>query len=380
MSSRTADRRLACESYHSEVLKIGLVGTSWWAEAMYLPALADHPHGAITAVCGRDLAKAESVAAAWGIADAFDDPDVLIDHVDAVIVASSNASHHPIAMAALEKGRHVLCEKPLGLDGAQADELAATAARTGAVTMTPFTYRFMPLVRQLRRHLDEGYVGTPYHLDARYYTGYACDGEYSWRFDRAEAGSGVLGDLGTHWIDLAMFLLGPISEVGAVLTSSVPRAERPDGVPYERGEDTAMLTVRFESGAVGHLTVSAVCRVGGPFGQSHHVDVHGSEGTLHAVCDWDTVQEIRGLRGTEPGPPAPLERIPDIWDGLRTGSVHDTYRDVFRTTDAMARGWVTAAAAGRPVEPDLAHGALVQHICDLAVRSAAEAGRMQEVS
>jgi predicted dehydrogenase len=247
------------------------------------------------------------------------------------------------------------------------------------VTMTPFTYRFMPVFRQLRHHLDEGYLGQPYHLDARYYTEYARDAEYSWRFDRAESGSGVLGDLGTHWIDLALYLLGPIAEVGAVTSVSVPRGPRPDGADYEQCEDTAMITVRFESGAIGHLTVSAVCWVGTPFGQTHHVEIHGADGSLQAVSDWDTLQEVRGVRSGETGPARPLDRPAEIWDGLRTGTVHDTYRDVFRTTEAMTRGWVTSAARGHPATPDLAHGAMVQRICDLAALSANDGGRMRTV-
>lgn len=245
--------------------------------------------------------------------------------------------------------------------------------------MTPFTYRFMPVIRQLRMHLDEGYVGRPYHLAARYYTGYARGGEYNWRFDRGEAGSGVLGDLGSHWIDLALHLLGPIAEVGAVTASTVERAPRPDGVEYEVGEDTALITVRFASGAIGHLTVSAVCWEGTPFGQTHHVEVHGSDGTLQVVNDWDTVQEVRGVRAGETGPARSLGRPAAIWDGLRTGTVHDTYRDVFRTTEAMTRGWVTACAAKRPISPDLAHGALVQRIVDVALASAADGRRLLPV-
>jgi predicted dehydrogenase len=358
------------------VLRIGLVGTSWWAEAMYLPALEHHPLGRITAICGRNREVAERVAAEWGIPQVFTDAEAMLGEVDAVIVASSNASHHPIALAAIERGRHVLCEKPLGLSAHEADELAAAAQRAGLVTMTPFTYRFMPIMRQLRHHLDEGYVGRPYHLAARYYTGYARDGEYSWRFDRDQAGSGVLGDLGSHWVDLALHLLGPIVEVGAVTGSSVERAPHPDGIEYDVCEDSALITVRFASGAIGHLTLSAVCWVGTPFGQTHHVEIHGSEGTLEAVSDWDTVQEVRGSRAGEPGPTRPLGRPAEIWGGLRTATVHDTYRDVFRTTEAMTRGWVTGVAEGRPVAPDLAHGALVQQIIDQAVASAADGGRM----
>jgi predicted dehydrogenase len=361
------------------VLRVGLVGTSWWAEAMYLPALAHHPLGQITAICGRNRQRAEEVANEWGIAQVFTDPDEMFDEVDAVIVASSNASHHPIALAAIHRGRHVLCEKPVGLSAREADDLAAAARDAGLVTMTPFTYRFMPMMRQLRHHLDDGYVGRPYHLAARYYTGFACDGEYSWRFDRDQAGSGVLGDLGSHWIDLALYLLGPVVEVGAVTESSVERAPHPDGISYDVCEDTALITVRFGSGAIGHLTVSAVCWVGTPFGQTHHVEIHGSEGTLEAVSDWDTVQEVRGSRVGVPGPTRPLDRPAEVWHGLRTDTVHDTYRDVFRTTEAMTRGWVTGVAEGRPVSPDLAHGALVQRIIDTAVSSAAQGGRMLAV-
>lgn len=80
------------------MLRVGLVGTSWWAEAMYLPALADHPSGRISVLCGRDRERAQAVGRTWGIDDVVTDPNELIDRVDAVIVASSNASHHPIAL------------------------------------------------------------------------------------------------------------------------------------------------------------------------------------------------------------------------------------------------------------------------------------------
>jgi predicted dehydrogenase len=353
-------------------VRVGLIGTSWWSEAMYLPALADHPIGKITALAGRDAARARQVAARWGVDTTFDTAEELIGSgsVDAVIVASSNASHHPLSRAAIDRGLHVLCEKPLGLDAAEATDLADAAARAGIVTMTPFTYRWMPVNQQLRRHVEEGYVGSPYHMAARYYTGYARGGEYEWRFDRGEAGSGVLGDLGSHWIDLAQFLLGPIVAIAATTSVMVPREPRPDGRPYAPGEDVAMMTARFASGATAQLLVSAVCWEGTPFGQTHHVEVHGSDGSLHAVNDWDTVQEVRGVRAGEPGPPRPLPRPADIWGGLRTDTVHNTYRDLFRTTETMTRAWATAIAAGHTVQPDLAAGAQVQRVVDAAQRSA----------
>jgi predicted dehydrogenase len=359
-------------------VRVGLIGTSWWSEAMYLPALADHPTGRITAIAGRDTAKARQVAAAWAVEEVYDNAEELIGSatVDAVIVASSNASHHPLSRAAIDRRLHVLCEKPLGLDAAEAADLADAAARAGIVSMTPFTYRWMPVNQQLRRHIDEGYVGTPYHMAARYYTGYGRRSDYVWRFDRGEAGSGVLGDLGSHWIDLAQVLLGPIEAISAATSVMVHRGPRPDGRPYEPGEDVAMMTARFASGASAQLLVSAVCWEGTPFGQTHHVEVHGSDGTLYAVNDWDTVQDVRGVRAGDRGPARSLPRPGDIWDGLRTDTVHNTYRDLFRTQEAMTRAWVSAIAAGTSVQPDLAVGAQVQRVVDAAQRSADGASEM----
>ena len=359
------------------MLRVGLIGTSWWADSMYLPALADHPTARITALCGRTESTARDLAAQWSVPEVYTDAMELIDNVDAVIVASSNSTHHPLSMAAIEAGRAVLCEKPLGLNSAEAQQLAEAAQRAAVTTMVPFTYRFMPIARELRHRIETGFIGDPYHMAARYYTGYARDGRYHWRFDRAQSGSGVLGDLGTHWVDLAMYLLGPIREVGAVTNSTVAREPRPDGSGYETGEDVAMMTLRFASGALGQLTVSAVCWEGTPFNQTHHIEVHGSEGTLYGLNDWDRVQEVRGAR--QPDAPAVLERTAEIWEGLRTDTVHNTYRDVFRTTDAMTRTWASAAATHAPVQPDIAHGALVQRIIDQALLSAANGGAMLPV-
>jgi hypothetical protein len=138
--------------------------------------------------------------------------------------------------------------------------------------------------------------------------------------------------------------------------------------------------VRFESGAYGTLQVSAVCWEGTDFNQTHHLDLHGADGTLYAYNDWSNVQEVRGLRANEPGPAAVME-IPDsVWGDARRDRVHDTYRDVFRVDRRMIGEWVDAVRYGRqvdgPLAPDLAEGARVQHLLELAARSAAGDGRL----
>ncbi len=359
------------------VVRVGLIGTSWWADAMYLPPLSTHPDASVVAVCGRNASTTAAFADRWQIADRYLDATEMLDTagLDAVIIATSNDSHRDLAIAALQRGLHVLCEKPLAQNLAQAAEMTECAASTGAITMVPFTYHYMPINRWVRQLVADGYVGKPYHVNLRYYTGYASDGAYTWRFDRELAGSGVIGDIASHWIHLARWILDDRESSVAALTSSyVARQPRPDGSAYEQAEDSAVLTVRYESGAYGVLQVSAVCWEGTSFGQTHHLEVHGDAGTLYATCDWDTVQEVRGVRRGEVGP-AGLLPIPDeIWGGVRRDNVHDTYRDVFRTTDAMTRGWISAIAEGRHIRPDFGDGLEVQRVVDAAVASAAGAG------
>lgn len=358
--------------------RVGVLGTSWWTDAMYLPALAAHPDVDIVGICGRSPEKTEARAAEWQIPWASTDADEFLDpdRLDAVIVATSNESHEELTLTALDRGLDVLCEKPIATTSSGAERMAARALETGAVTLVPFTYRYMPTNQFVKRLIDDGYVGRPFHLNMRYFTGFARDGEYSWRFDTELAGSGVLGDLGSHWLHVARWLMGEVTEIGCISESFIDREDRPDGSPYERGEDSALMTVCFESGAYGTLQVSAVCWEGTDFNQTHHLDLHGADGTLYAYNDWSTVQEVRGLRSGEVGPAAILDIPDDIWGDARRDRVHDTYRDVFRSGGAMIGDWIDAVRSKTPGSPDLTEGARVQHLLDLAAQSAASDGRL----
>jgi predicted dehydrogenase len=360
-------------------VRVGVVGTSWWADAMYLPPLSAHAEAAVVAVCGRNPATTAAFADRWGVEQHFDDAIAMLDsaQLDAVVIASSNDSHFPLTIAALERGLDVLCGKPLAQNAVQAAVMAGRAEAAGAITLVPFTYHYMPVNRWVRRLIADGYVGRPYHVNLRYYTGYAHTPAYSWRFDRELAGSGVIGDLGSHWIHLARWLLDDTEvSVGALASAFVEREPRPDGGTYDQTEDSAVLTVRYASGAYGVLQVCAVSWEGTSFNQTHHLEVHGDAGTIYAVCDWDTVQEVRGVRRGERGPAALLPIPDDIWAGARRGNVHDTYRDLFRGMDVMTREWITAMTERRHVRPDFADGLAVQRVVDAAVESA-DAGGIQ---
>ncbi len=189
----------------ADKVRIGVAGTSWWADAMYLPAIATHPQADIRGVAGgRRTEHTREFAARWGIPHAYDTLDALLDAepLDALLVLTPNKAHFEVAMAGLERGLHVLCEKPLGMTAREARLLTEAADRAGVTTMVPFTYRFMPVNRYVKELLDEGWLGQPYHLNLRYYTGFGRSGAYAWRFDVGEAGIGDLGRprvaLGVH--------------------------------------------------------------------------------------------------------------------------------------------------------------------------------------
>jgi len=363
------------------MLRVGIVGTSWWTESMYLPALADHPTARVVGVCGRRLEPGQALASQWGLDHVWTDYEEMIKSglVDAVLVAGTNGIHHPVSIASLNAGLHLLCEKPIGLNLAEADEMVQAARAAGTVTMVPFTYRYMPVFAEVKKLIDEGFVGNPHHLNLRYFTGYARTPEYAWRFDTELAGSGVLGDLGSHWLHLAEWLMGPICQISAVTERFVERDPRPDGSAYQQAEDSAILVTRFSSGAMGTLQVCAMSHEGTKFDQTHHLDLHGSSGTVYGYCDWDQTQQVRKVAVGEPGP-AQLHQISDqSWQGVRRSPVHDTYRDLFRTRDVMTRQWASAASQGRSVTPDMESGARVQLLLDAALRSAKSNSTMIDV-
>ncbi len=345
---------------------------------MYLPALANHPDGEVVAVCGRNQATARALADQWGVPQVFTDWTEMLDPsvIDAVVVASANDTHVPVTRAALHAGIHVLCEKPVSLDAAEATTLARDAElHPNLVTMVPFTYRYMPMFAATKTLLDEGFLGSPHHLNLRYFTEYAFDPAYSWRFDREVAGSGVIGDLGSHWLHYAEWLFGPIAELGCTTATFIERDGRPDATPYDQTEDSCIMSVRYESGALGTLQTCAVSWEGTPFGQTHHLDAHGTGGSIYAYSDWDRVQEVKTVARDQPGPARCID-LESSFPDVRFDTVHNTYRDVFRTTDVMARQWVTDIAQGRESEPTLAAGARVQHLIEVALNSAVLDGRL----
>ncbi|HEY7396990.1 MAG TPA: Gfo/Idh/MocA family oxidoreductase [Gaiellaceae bacterium] len=156
-----------------------------------------------------------------------------------------NSLHAEPTIAAAEAGKHVVCEKPLGRDADESYEIWQRVAATGVKHLCAFNYRFVPAVRFARELIDAGELGEVRHFRGRYLQDWADDASLdTWRFHPDEAGSGALGDLGTHIIDLARFLNGEIASVGGFLKTFLPG---------RKVDDALEATVEFENGSVGTI-------------------------------------------------------------------------------------------------------------------------------
>lgn len=254
----------------SAPLRTVIVGTGMIAQVHRRSVLLSG--ATVTGVLGSRPERSEEVAAAWGGVRAFRSyEEVLASDADVVHICSPNATHHDYALAALYAGKHVVCEKPLGLDVAQAERMAARARETGLVATVPFVYRFHPVVREIRARRLAGEFGPWTLLHGSYLQDWLLSpGVGNWRVDPAAGGrSRAFADIGSHWCDLVEWVSGErLAELTAA--TAVTHPERPSGsAPAFSGdsagapaavrtEDSAVLLFRTTSGILGNTTISQV--------------------------------------------------------------------------------------------------------------------------
>ena len=239
----------------------------------------------VAAVCGRTREGAE----AFGVGRAYDDLDDLLEHerVDVLHVCTPNASHAAQALAAIERGVHVVCEKPLAISPDESRAMVEAADERRIVHATCYHVRGYPLVEQMRVEVEEGAVGEVSFVHGRYLCDDVLFPASSWRVDPARSGpSYVVGDLGTHWLDLAEHVSGQhVTAVQAEFRSFATAAL----------EDYAALLLRFSGGAAGSLVLSA--RAAGRKNQL----LFECEGTK-AGLTWDQELPTEMLRRHAAGP------------------------------------------------------------------------------
>ena len=194
-----------------------------------------------------------------------------------------NSMHAAPTIAAAEAGKHVVCEKPLGRDADESYEIWQRVEATGVKHMCAFNYRFVPAVRLARELIQDGELGEIRHFRGRYLQDWGDTTAEVWRFDRAAAGSGALGDLAAHVVDLARYLVGEIDEVGGFVRTFIPEREVDDAVES---------TVVFANGAVG--TIEAT-RLALGRRNAFQWEINGTEGSL--AFDMERLNELQVFRG-----------------------------------------------------------------------------------
>src|ERR687896_956060 len=262
------------------------------------------PAPRMAAICGRDEAGVREAADTLGWDSYETDYRKLIarDDIDLVDVVTPGNTHREIVLTALEAGKHVLCEKPLANTLPEAREMLTAARNAGPVNMVCFNYRRAPAVQLTRKLVEEGRLGEIRHWRATYLQDFIMEPSFPliWRLQKEVSGSGALGDIGAHIVDLAHFVVGPISDVTGMTETFVK--ERPleeasagGGLSASGGtemgevtvDDAAAFLARFENGAVG--TFEATRFAAGRRNQNSF-EVNGSNGSL--VFDLERMNEL----------------------------------------------------------------------------------------
>lgn len=237
-----------------ERVSIAIVGAGAVSDYHHVPGIRLDPRARLAAVCDADPALLERRKTDWGIDRVYTDPEQLCadPDVDAVIIATPNFTHRPIALAAARHGKHVMCEKPLGLSAAEVGDMYRAARDAGVVHMTAFTYRFAPAMRYLKHLVTSGALGQPRHFRSQRFLDLP-ETSWGWRQYKDKAGAGDLFDMTIHRIDFATDLLGPIDQVCGAVARFAPRSETTDGreCPPSEVDDWSGLIGEFACGATG---------------------------------------------------------------------------------------------------------------------------------
>lgn len=264
-------------------LRAAVVGCGSIAQHCHLPGYAKDKSCDIVAVVDPSPARLREVKKDFEIGKAYRDWERMFDReeFDVVSICTPNALHASQAIAALKKGAHVLCEKPLCLSMAEARRIQKAHAKSGTVFMTGFTHRFMTGNQKAKTILQKGEIGKPFMIRSRFaHSGPIPDWAKSdWFHFKKPAGGGALLDMGIHSIDIVQYLLGPITAVSAQIGNLVKDIEV---------DDNALMLLEFDGTMMGYIEVGWTSKPG-----FAGTEVYGSDGTMFI----DYLQGLKVLKG-----------------------------------------------------------------------------------
>jgi predicted dehydrogenase len=327
-----------------------------------------------------ELAEDAARRLGWSASSSSWEDVVASPDIDIIDICTPPTLHRDIAVAAIRAGKHVFCEKPITNNADEAEEMHAVAATAGCVTQVGFNYRHTPAVSYAKQLLDSGRLGEPLQFRGSYLQDAAFNADpHRWRATKATGGSGMIGDIGSHILDIAELLFGDITRVCALARSKGPNSA--DGwvpettrVGRDLLDDAGVWIAEFSNGALGSFAVSGYAS-----GRKNQISF-GFDASRGAVdFDWNHREEFRVSYVDEPADHSGFRTVhtnnqhPDGWwrlAGLGTGYV-----------DVMAiefQKFLRAIVAGTRAHPDFGDGARIQRIVE-AVRFSAASGQWSVV-
>jgi predicted dehydrogenase len=318
----------------------------------------------LVAIAGRNEDAVSEAARRYGFSEYVTDWKALVsdDRIQLFDNAGPNNLHAEPTIAAAEAGKHVICEKPLGRDATESYETWQRVQAAGVKHMCAFNYRFVPAVRLARQIIESGELGELQHFRGAYLQEWGTTEGDIWRFQKDIAGSGSLGDLGAHVIDLSRYLMGEITEVAAITETFIEGRDVDDAVES---------VVRFENGAVGTIEASRFC----PGRKNAFTwEINGSKGSL--AFDLERLNELQYSEGNA-GFRTVLVSEADhpFWEhwwpqGHMIGWEHSFVHELHHLLTAI-RDDTDVAPHGATLED----GYRAAEICDAMLRSAEQGGR-----
>ena len=306
------------------------------------------------------------------------------DDIDVVDICTPNNVHAEIAIAAAKAGKHIICEKPLARTVKEARAMTKAVKEAGVTNMVAFNYRRTPAVALAKRFIDEGRIGKILNFRGTYLQDWSADpnGPLSWRFQKNIAGSGAIGDIGTHVVDMAHYLVGNITEVNAItktyikerpiqaggvdkLGASDKKTDAPLGIVDV--DDEVLSLIRFETGAVGTLEATR-----NAYGRNNFLtlEIHGEEGSIH--FNYERRDELQVMFASDPGDARGFRTI-------YTGPAHP-YGDGLwpipglgigysETKIVECRDFFAAIVNGETPTPDFAEALQTELVADALIKS-----------
>jgi len=352
-----------------ERVRIGVIGAGAVSDYHHVPGIRIDPRAELVSVCDPNEALLEQRQNDWGESKTATDYQVIADdpEIDAVIIATPNFTHLPIALSCIEGGKHVMCEKPLGLNFEESARMYRAARDKGVRHMTAFTYRFAPSMRYVKHLVAGGAIGTPRHFRSQRFLDLP-ETSWGWRQSKQLAGAGDLFDMTIHRIDFAQDLMGPIRSVCGAVAQFCPRDTTADGQPCEASDvdDWSSLIGMFDGGAVGVWEGSTLMKGYHNDGFGYEwAEVNGSQGSAaYQLTDPNNV-----MLSTD-GQPMRKQPVPEEFLVI-PGSPRDPHAGVPSTVFRydLVYEFVSAIFEERDAVPGFDHGARAQAVADAVLDS-----------